>query len=86
MKVVVLYDVVLTNELSEVCAVYHFFNREDAVKNLDEMHAKDLEMLENEDIPVEQDDFNEGVAYTIYYGSEYLYRGQIVHSVLKMEE
>ena len=87
MKVIDLYNVVLTNENGDVCGVKSFLTEDEAKKCLAEMHKADLETIENEDLYLEEDKFNIGcTAYSIWYGSEYLYHGEVSKSVLKIEE
>ena len=87
MKVIDLFNVVLTNENGNVDCVYSFLNKEDAREQLAEMHKRDLETIENEDLYLEEDVYEEGYNfYEIYYGNDEFYRGEVIHSILKMEE
>lgn len=87
MKVFDLFNVVLTNEYGNVDCVYSFLNKEDAREQLAEMHKRDLEMIEKEDLNLEEDVYVEGYNfYEIRYGNEELYRGEVIHSILKIEE
>lgn len=87
MKVIDIFNVVLTNEYGNVDGVYSFLNKEDAREQLAEMHKRDLETIEKEDLNLEEDVYVEGYNYyEIHYGNEELYRGEVIHSILKMEE
>ena len=87
MKVIDLYNVVLTNENGDVCGVKSFLTEDEAKKCLAEMHKADLEMIESADLFLDEDKFNIGcTVYSIWYEGEYLYHGEVSKSVLKIEE